>query len=157
MILCNERYTVNLSKVFTPEFDYLLYRLHDGRITGHLIENIIPQIFPNNELVYRPIKYRDWLYKNQVSIECKCLTNKGIANISPSAMVGSGRKFNEELFNEVCSTRTYCIVDIRSNDFIFPFVFIQGYRGMDHIITSNDFNRFVNQNSRSIDEIYHLQ
>lgn len=156
MIFYNKMYTVDLRNIFQPQFEYLCYRLHDGRISGHLVEDIIPHYFLNNILVYKPATYRDWLYKEQVAIECKCLTKKGWADIAPSAMVGSGRKFNKEKFDGICSTRGYCIVDIRPENYVFPFIFIQGYRGMDHIVTSNIFGAFANQNPRSIDELHHL-
>ncbi len=89
MIFYNTKYSVDLRSLFSPKFEYLCYRLHDGRISGHLVEDIIPQAFPNGVLVYAPSKYYDWLYKGRVEIECKSLTKKGTAEIAPSAMVGS--------------------------------------------------------------------
>lgn len=157
IIMCNQRYHADLNDLFTPKFEYLKYRLHDGRISGHLVEDIIPNIFPKNILAYKPCKYRDWLYKDLVAIECKCLTVKGLANIATSVMVGSGRKFDQEKFDEICSIRAYCVVDIRPENFIFPFTFIKGYRGMDHIISSNDFDEITKQSPRSIDELFNLE
>lgn len=38
-IMCNKIYNIDLNDLFTPKFEYLKYRLHDGRISGHLVED----------------------------------------------------------------------------------------------------------------------
>ena len=138
-------YSINLQNLFSPEFDYLKHRLHDGRIVGHFIEDIIVHQL-KCEMIRKSGKFYDLIYKENILIECKTLTMDWICQITPSKMIGCDRKINRKEFDKLCSDLIFCIVDIRPKNLIFPVYFIPGYRGMPIKYTVNDLRDIIQNN-----------
>ncbi len=127
MIKLNTIYELNLQTLFSENYNYCLELLHDGRFVSHLTEKILEKT--HSELTFINESYRDFKYEEtngyNVFVECKCLTKHG-CDLSPSYMKGSGRTIDKEKFKEISSNQWYVIVDVRPENYIFPYVFIEG-------------------------------
>jgi len=118
----------------------------DGRAFSHLIE---PWLESNYPLQYIPgCKSYDFIDKNHPEIlyDAKTFT-KGGCSFCPSNMLGQGRVFDKEKFEEKTKKLIFCIV----SNINFPDIKVKFIRGIDLIklyptgkIPLKDFIKFFN-------------
>ena len=120
--------------------------LKDGRPFSHFIEVWLAENYP---LVHvKGCKKHDFTDSNYPTIlyDEKTFTSKG-CSFCPSNMLGQGRKFDKEEFEEKSKKLIFCIV----SNIDFPKIKIKFVRGSDLIklypkgkILSKDFIKFFN-------------
>lgn len=116
----------------------------DGRPFSHFIEKYIEQNYPLKHITgcksydFTDIKFPTILYDE------KTFTTRG-CNFCPSNMLGQGRSFDKELFEEKSKKLIFCIV----SNIDFPNIKIKFMRGTDLLtlypkgkIPSRDFVKF---------------
>jgi hypothetical protein len=135
--------SVELNKTFTYTitnyaFDTLpdeivkeIYK--DGRVFSHFIEHWLAQRYPLNHI--SGCKAYDFTDKNDATIlyDQKTFTKTktgGGCNYQPSNMIGEGRKFNKEIFEEKAKKIVYAIV----SNVNFPEIKIRFVRGIDLLV-----------------------
>lgn len=118
----------------------------DGRAFSHLIEPWLEINYPLKHI--KGCKKYDHVDINDENIKYdqKTFTKRGCKFI-PSNMIGEGRKFNKEVFEEKAKNLIYIIV----SNINFPEIKIKFIRGIDLIvdyprgyIRLKDFNKFFN-------------
>lgn len=116
----------------------------DGRPFSHFIEGWLALNFPLTHI--KGCKKYDFTDKNHPEIlyDEKTFTKKGCA-FCPSNMLGQGRKFDKEIFEEKTKKLIFCIV----SNVDFPNIKIRFVKGEDlmtkypkGIIPLKDFNDF---------------
>ena len=148
--------SVELNKTFDHEISDISFGnlpreaciaiLKDGRPFSHFIEAWLAENYP---LVHvKGCKNHDFTDSNYPSIlyDEKTFTSKG-CSFCPSNMLGQGRKFDKEAFEEISKKLIFCIV----SNIDFPKIKIKFVRGSDLIklypkgkIPSKDFIKFFN-------------
>ena len=116
----------------------------DGRPFSHFIESWLAENYP---LVHiKGCKKYDFTDKNfpEILYDEKTFTKKG-CRFCPSNMIGQGRKFDKEIFEEKTKKLVFCIV----SNIDFPNIKVRFVRGTEllvkyktGIIPSNDFIKF---------------
>ena len=102
----------------------------DGRPFSHFIEK---WLMLNYELIHiGGCKSYDFVDSNDENIKYdqKTFTKKGGCNFMPSNMIGEGRKFNKEIFEEKAKQLIYIIV----SNVNFPEIKIKFVKGVDLIV-----------------------
>ena len=102
--------------------------LSDGRPMSHLIEVQLTKWFPQLTHV-RGCKDHDHVMQQNgrmVKLDAKNFTKRG-CKFMPSSMIGTGRKFNQEQFNDSVKNKDYIIVDITR----LPKVHVMFQKGTD--------------------------
>jgi len=116
----------------------------DGRPFSHFIEGWISKNYPLTHV--KGCKKYDFTDNNHPNIlyDEKTFTKSG-CKFCPSNMLGQGRKFNKELFDEKSKKLIFCIV----SNINFPRIKIRFVKGSDLIlryptgkISSKDFIKF---------------
>ena len=128
----------------------------DGRKFSYLAENIVSN-FPTYEKAKSEKMPYD-VIKNNLKIECRCMTDK--IDFKPSSQIGAGRKFNEQLFKEhkIDQIDYFMIFDLNKNDlkngkigywFICKNIIWDCYKncliGKNACISRNKFSRFLKE------------
>jgi hypothetical protein len=100
----------------------------DGRVFSHLAEQFVPEKFP--ALVHvSGCKNHDFYNKyNNTKLDEKTFTMGG-CKFMPSHMIGTGRKFEKNKFEEHCNKLTFCIV----SNVNFPEIKIRFEKGSELI------------------------
>jgi len=116
----------------------------DGRAFSHLIEPWIALNYPLTHIT--GCKQHDFVDSENIKYDQKTFT-KGGCNFMPSNMIGEGRNFNKEVFEEKASKLIYIIV----SNIHFPEIKIKFIKGIDLIvdypngkIPLKDFDKFFN-------------
>jgi hypothetical protein len=118
----------------------------DGRAFSHFIEpwlaNNYPLLHVKGCKKYDHIDITD----ENIKYDQKTFTSRG-CKFMPSNMIGEGRVFNKEVFEEKAKTLVYIIV----SNIHFPEIKVKFVRGVDLIvdyptgvIPSKEFNKFFN-------------
>jgi hypothetical protein len=132
----------------------------DGRAFSHFIEPWLEKNYPSLKHI-KGCKGHDFedIYDVDIKYDQKTFTDGG-CNFMPSNMVGQGRKFDQEVFNEKTSKLLYIII----GNINFPEIKIKFVRGTDLVvdypkgkIPFKDFNKFfgTTTNSNSNPEEWH--
>ena len=126
MIILNRTYTHVIENVGFGglSFDIVCDILKDGRAFSHFIE---PWIANNYPLVHiSGCKSYDFEDKNdpRIKYDEKTFTKNG-CKFMPSSMIGTGRKFNNEVFQEKTKDLIFCIV----SNINFPEIKIRFIKG----------------------------
>jgi hypothetical protein len=119
----------------------------DGRPFSHFIE---PWLAINYPLIHvtgcKKYDHTD-INDENIKYDQKTFTKKGGCKFMPSNMIGEGRKFNKEIFEEKAKKLIYIIV----SNVNFPEIKIKFVKGIDLIvdyptgsIPSKDFVKFFN-------------
>lgn len=118
--------------------------LKDGRAFSHFIEPWLAKNYPLNHI--KGCKKFDFTDKNFPNIlyDEKTFTKKG-CKFCPSNMLGQGRKFNKEIFEEKTKKMIFCIV----SNVHFPNIKVRFVKGITLLpkypngkIPSKDFIKF---------------
>jgi len=116
----------------------------DGRAFSHFIEPWLAVNYPLTHIT--GCKKYDHVDKDNIQYEQKTFT-KGGCKFMPSNMLGEGRKFDKELFQEKAKKLIYIIV----SNIHFPEIKVKFVRGIDLIVTYpngmiplKDFVKFFN-------------
>jgi hypothetical protein len=101
----------------------------DGRVFSHFIEHWLAANYSLTHI--NGCKDHDFIDKNnsQITYDQKTFTHRG-CRFMPSSMIGTGRTFNKEVFQEKASKLIYCIV----SNIHFPQIKIKFIRGSTLII-----------------------
>ena len=118
----------------------------DGRPFSHFIEKWMEKNYPLNHVTgCKDHDFVDSTYPDTKYDE-KTFTSKGCSFV-PSNMLGQGRSFNQEVFNEKSSKLIYCIV----SNVNFPEIKIRFVNGPDLVtqypkgkIPLKDYVKFFN-------------
>jgi hypothetical protein len=118
----------------------------DGRVFSHIIESWLATNYPLIHI--KGCKKHDHIDNNNENIKYDQKTfTKGGCKFMPSNMIGEGRTFNKEIFEEKAKKLIYIIV----SNINFPEIKIKFVRGIDLIvdypngvIPLKDFNKFFN-------------
>jgi len=118
----------------------------DGRPFSHFIEPWLAVNYPLNHVKgCKKYDHTDITDEN-IKYDQKSFTNRG-CKFMPSNMIGEGRKFNKEIFEEKAKKLIYIIV----SNISFPEIKVRFVRGIDLIvdyptgcIPLKDFNKFFN-------------
>jgi hypothetical protein len=108
------------------DYDTLIGIFKDGRVFSHFIERWLPMHYP---IVHVPgCKDHDHTDKTHIEIlyDAKSFT-KGGCKFLPSNMIGTGRVFDAEVFQQKCSKLIYCVV----SNINFPRIKVRFIRGVD--------------------------
>lgn len=128
--------SIELNKTFTHiidnyNFDYLTPKVcieifKDGRPFSYFIEKWIESNYPLKHI--SGCKQYDFVDINDESIKYdeKTFTNNG-CNFCPSNMLGQGRKFDKEVFEEKTKKMIFCIV----SNVNFPEIKIKFIKGIE--------------------------
>ena len=148
--------SVELNKTFThllpiPTFGNIspeecVNIFKDGRPFSHFIEKWMEKNYPLNHVTgCKDHDFVDRTYPDTKYDE-KTFTSKGCSFV-PSNMLGQGRSFNQEVFNEKSSKLIYCIV----SNVNFPEIKIRFVNGPDLVaqypkgkIPLKDYVKFFN-------------
>jgi hypothetical protein len=102
----------------------------DGRAFSHFIE---PWLAINYPLIHitgcKKYDHTD-INDENIKYDQKTFTKKGGCNFMPSNMIGEGRKFNKEIFEEKAKQLIYIIV----SNVNFPEIKIKFVKGVDLIV-----------------------
>jgi hypothetical protein len=116
----------------------------DGRAFSHLIEPWLALNYPLTHI--KGCQKHDHVDNENAQYDQKTFTKRG-CKFMPSNMIGEGRTFNKELFEEKASKLIYIIV----SNIHFPEIKIKFVKGIDlivdypkGIIPSKDFDKFFN-------------
>ncbi len=125
--------TANLREIFK-----------DGRAFSHLIEPWLAVNYPLTHIT--GCKQYDFVDNENIKYDQKTFT-KGGCNFMPSNMIGEGRTFNKEIFEEKAKQLMYIIV----SNIHFPEIKIKFVSGIDLLINYpngkiplKDFDKFFN-------------
>ena len=119
----------------------------DGRVFSHFIESWLSKNFPTLKHVKGCKKYDHVNIEDEnIKYDQKTFTSGG-CKFMPSNMIGEGRVFNLEIFQEKAKKLVYIIV----SNIHFPEIKIKFVRGVDLIIQYpkgviplKDFDKFFN-------------
>lgn len=153
----NNNNTIKYNTTFTHRLDNISFDnvpqsgiidiLKDGRPFSHFIEPWLAIHYPLTHI--KGCKKYDHTDINDenVKYDQKTFTKAGGCKIMPSNMIGEGRKFNKEIFEEKAKNLIYIIV----SNVDFPEIKIKFVKGIDlivdypsGIIPSKDFVKFFN-------------
>ncbi len=119
----------------------------DGRNFAHFIERWIPITFPELKWV-TGCKSHDFIDENGNKYDEKTFTTSSGCKFMPSSMIGTGRSFNQELFNEHANKMNYIIID----NIDFPNIKIKFMKGSELLQRfPNGKITLVNRNAFFID------
>ena len=102
--------------------------MKDGRVFSHFIEKWLEKKYP---IIHIPgCKDHDFIdsNNNEIKYDEKTFTKLG-CHFCPSNMLGQGRKFDQEIFQEKAKKLVYCIV----SNIHFPVIKVKFARGLDLI------------------------
>lgn len=102
--------------------------MKDGRVFSHFIEKWLEKKYP---IIHIPgCKDHDFIDSNynEIKYDEKTFTKLG-CNFCPSNMLGQGRKFDQEIFQEKAKKLVYCIV----SNIHFPVIKVKFAKGLDLI------------------------
>ena len=153
----NNNNTIKYNTTFTHRLDNISFDnvpqsgiidiLKDGRPFSHFIEPWLAIHYPLTHI--KGCKKYDHTDINDenVKYDQKTFTKAGGCKFMPSNMIGEGRKFNKEIFEEKAKKLIYIIV----SNVDFPEIKIKFVKGIDlivdypsGIIPSKDFVKFFN-------------
>lgn len=153
----NNNNTIKYNTTFTHRLDNISFDnvpqsgiidiLKDGRPFSHFIEPWLAIHYPLTHI--KGCKKYDHTDINDenVKYDQKTFTKAGGCKFMPSNMIGEGRKFNKEIFEEKAKNLIYIIV----SNVDFPEIKIKFVKGIDlivdypsGIIPSKDFVKFFN-------------
>lgn len=126
--------------------------LKDGRAFSHFIEPWLEQNYPSLKHI-KGCKGHDFedICDVDIRYDQKTFTDGG-CNFMPSNMVGQGRKFDQEVFDEKTSKLLYIII----SNINFPEIKIKFVRGIDLVvdypkgkIPFKDFDKFFGSATNS--------
>ena len=102
--------------------------MKDGRVFSHFIEKWLEKKYPIIHIT--GCKDHDFIDSNnsQIKYDEKTFTKLG-CHFCPSNMLGQGRKFDQEIFQEKAKKLVYCIV----SNIHFPVIKVKFARGLDLI------------------------
>jgi len=133
-IIMEKKPSVMLNTTFTHKIDNIAFDnlpkdicidiFKDGRPFSHFIEHWISNNYPIKHV--SGCGPYDFIDENDPTIlyDEKTFTKKGL-KFCPSNMIGTGRKFNEELFKKKCESLIFCVV----SNIKFPeikIIFLEG-------------------------------
>ena len=118
----------------------------DGRPFSHFIEVWLADNYPLNHVKGCKKYDHTSIYDENLKYDQKTFTARG-CKFMPSNMIGEGRKFNKEIFEEKAKDLIYIIV----SNITFPEIKIKFVKGVDlvvdyptGVIPSKDFIKFFN-------------
>ena len=103
--------------------------MKDGRVFSHFIEKWLEKKYP---IIHIPgCKDHDFIDINnsEIKYDEKTFTESSGCNFCPSNMLGQGRIFDQEIFQEKAKKLVYCIV----SNIHFPLIKVKFARGLDLI------------------------
>lgn len=116
----------------------------DGRAFSHLIEPWLAVNYPLTHI--KGCQKHDHVDIENAKYDQKTFTKRG-CNFMPSNMIGEGRTFNKEVFEEKASKLIYIIV----SNIHFPEIKIKFIKGIDLLVNYpngkiplKDFDKFFN-------------
>jgi len=116
----------------------------DGRAFSHLIEPWLAVNYPLTHI--KGCRNHDHVDNENSQYDQKTFTKRG-CNFMPSNMIGEGRTFNKEIFEEKAKHLIYIIV----SNIHFPEIKIKFVRGIDLLVNYpngkiplKDFDKFFN-------------
>jgi hypothetical protein len=124
----------------------------DGRAFSHFIESWLEKNYPSLKHI-KGCKDHDFedIGNENIQYEQKTFTTRG-CNFMPSNMVGQGRKFDQEVFDEKSKKLLYIII----GNINFPEIKIKFVRGIDIVIDYpkgkipfKDFDKFFGTTTNS--------
>ena len=126
----------------SPEMCIEIFK--DGRPFSHFIEKWIEQNYPLKHVKgCKSYDFRD-INNDNILYDEKTFTSRGCTFL-PSNMIGVGRKFDKEIFEEKSKNLIYCIVSNNN----FPNIMVKFVRGSDllkkypnGVISSKNFVEF---------------
>lgn len=110
-VLLNKTYTHILKNLSFDKLSeiVILEILKDGRPFSHFIEHWLEETYPLKHI--KGCKEYDFIDINNSEIKYDEKTfTKGGCKFCPSSMLGTGRKFNKEIFQEKANNMIYIIV-----------------------------------------------
>ena len=102
----------------------------DGRVFSHFVEAWLEEQYPIIQVGgCKPYDFVDSIY-NTTKYDEKTFTKRGCA-FCPSNMLGKGRVFNSEVFQEKTAGMIFCIV----SNVNFPEIKVRFVRGTDLLVS----------------------
>lgn len=146
LIIHNQVFTDTIECISFGNLPHIKLReiFKDGRAFSHLIEPWLAINYPLTHVT--GCKQYDFVDSENIKYDQKTFTKRG-CNFMPSNMIGEGRTFNKEIFEEKTKQMMYIIV----SNIHFPEIKIKFVKGIDLLvdypngkIPSKDFDKFFN-------------